>query len=280
MYYAAKQIHPWLYSIYDPQAVFCYLIVGKEKALLYDTCYGVAPLDPVVRTITNLPYEVVLSHGHIDHVNGAYQFPETWLHPADRELCLRHTSKTARGNIAEKMGKSHNIQDPAPLEEPLPLDMVTDKNNPSAFNADEWIPLGAGNLKDLPHGKIFDLGELTVEVVPMEGHTPGSVGLLIHEHRVLLDSDAANHHIWMFLEESLGMDVYINMLKRVKELPFDTFYVGHQDDPRPKSELDKYIHAAENIDVEKSTPYPAMAELGGYMYSEGEVSVVFNPKKI
>jgi len=280
VYYTVNQIYPWLYSIHDPQEVFCYLLVGSEKALLYDTCYGIAPLDVVVGSVTNLPFEVVLSHGHIDHVNGAYQFPEVWLHPADRELCLRHTSKTARRKIAENLGAQHTVQDPDPLKEPLPLDMVNENNTPTAFDANAWVPLGAGNLKDLPHGKIFDLGGLTVEVVAMEGHTPGSVGLLIHEHRVLLDSDAANHHIWMFLEESLGMDVYINMLRRVKELPFDTFFVGHQDNPRPKADFDKYIHAAENIDIEKSTPYPAMVELGGLLYSEGEVSVVFNPKRV
>jgi len=280
MYYTVKKIYPWLYSIYDPQWVFCYLIVGEKHALLYDTAYGIAPLDEAVRSVTDLPYEVVLSHGHIDHVNGAYQFDKVWIHPGDYELCLRHASKTARRKIVEKMEAAHNVSDPDPLKEPLPLDMVNPNYNPADFNADEWIMQGAGNLKMLPDNKIFDLGGLTVEIVPMEGHTAGSVGLLIREHRVLLDSDAANHHIWMFLEESQDMCVYINMLKRVKELPFDTFFVGHQDDERPKSHFDKYITAAENIDMEKSIPYDTMVELGGRLYKEGEFEVVFNPKKI
>ena len=279
-YYTIKKIYPWLYSIYDPQDVFCYLIVGGKSALLYDTTYGIAPLDEAVRQVCGLPYEVVLSHGHIDHVNGAFQFEEAWIHPGDYELCLRHTSKTARHKIVEKLGETHNVADPNPLKEPLPLDMVNSNNNPAGFDGDNFIAQGAGNLRMLSEGQIFDLGGLTVEVIPMEGHTAGSIGLLIREYKVLLNSDAANYHIWMFLEESLDMSVYIAMLKRVKALDFDTFFVGHSDVERPKSDFDKYIAVAENIDVSKSVPYGAMAELGGRMYEEGDVAVIFNPERV
>ena len=228
MHYKIKEIYPWLYSFYDPKNVFCYLIIGKKSALLYDTGYGEAPLDEAIRKVCDLPYEVVLSHGHWDHTNGASQFKEKWIHPADVDL----------------------------------------------------IQLDPGKLKMLEHDQIFDLGELTVQVIPMEGHTLGSVGLLIHEHRLLLNADAANYHMWMFLDECLEVSVYINMLKRVRELEFDTFIVGHSDLERPKSDFDRYIAVAENIDINKTTPYGAMPELGGRMYEEGDVSIIFNPKKL
>ncbi|MCL1786657.1 MAG: MBL fold metallo-hydrolase [Defluviitaleaceae bacterium] len=279
-YYSVKKIYPWLYSIYDPQDVFCYLIVGEKSALLYDTAYGIAPLDEAVRQVCGRPYEVVLSHGHIDHVNGAFQFKEKWISPRDHELCLRHTSKTARRKIVEKLGETHNVADANPLKEPLPLEMVNPDNNPAGFNGDDFITQGAGRLKMLQDGQIFDLGGLTVEVIPMEGHTAGSIGLLVREHKVLLDSDAANYHMWMFLNESLDMDTYIAMLKRVKQLDFDTFFVGHSDTERPKSDFDKYIAIAENIDVAKSKPYSAMTELGGRIYEADGVGIVFNPQRI
>ena len=275
-YYTTKAIYPWLYSIYDPQSVFCYLIVGEKAALLYDTAYGIAPLHPVVREITPLPYQVLLSHGHIDHVNGAYQFDEVLIHPADHELCLRHACKTARSKIVDNLKLPHNPTENT-LNEPLPLDMVSPIDGLENFDPDQFITAGPGNLKMLAEGQTFDLGGLTVEVVPMEGHTPGSVGLLIKEHKVLLDSDAANYHMWMFLNESLSMDTYINMLKRVKGLDFDTFFVGHSDQPRPKADFDKYIAVAEGVNVEASTPYPAMAELGGRLYKQDDVEIIFKP---
>ena len=226
-HYKINKLHPWLYSIYDPKNVFCYLIVGQKSALLFDTCYGDAPLDDAIRQVCSLPYEVVLSHGHWDHVDGAYQFEEKWIHPADVDL--------AGPNV--------------------------------------------GKLKMLEHGQLFDLGGLTVEVVPMEGHTAGSVGLLIREHRLLLDADAANYHMWMFLNECLDVGVYINMLKRVRERDFDTFIVGHSDLERPKSDFDKYIAVAENFDYGKTTSYPSFPELGGRMYEEGDVSIILKPEK-
>jgi len=226
-HYKLTKLHPWLYSIYDPKNVFCYLIVGEKRALLFDTCYGDAPLCDAISQVCDLPYEVVLSHGHWDHVDGAYQFDEKWIHPADVELA----------------GKN------------------------------------VGKLKMLEYGQVFDLGGLTVEVVPMEGHTAGSVGLLIREHRLLLDADAANYHMWMFLNECLHVDVYINMLKRVRELDFDTFIVGHSDLQRPKSDFDKYLAVAMNFDYGKSTPYPAFPELGGRMYEEGDVSIILKPER-
>ncbi|MCL2286485.1 MAG: MBL fold metallo-hydrolase [Firmicutes bacterium] len=255
-YYTVKKIYPWLYSIFDPQHVYCYLIAGEKTALLYDTAYGIGCLDEAVRTVCDLPYEVVLSHGHIDHVNGASQFEEVWIHSDDVNLCLQHSSDEFRRGIAES------------------------PTVPAGFDKDKFIAAGAGNFKMLEDGKIFDLGGLTVEVVPMEGHTGGSIGLLIREHKVLLDSDAANHHIWMFLEESLEINAYISMLKRVKELDFDTFFVGHSDAERPKSDFEKFIAVAENIDIEKSTPYEVMPELSGHVYTEGDVSIVFIPKKL
>ena len=226
-HYKVNKLYPWLYSIYDPKNVFCYLIIGQNTALLYDTAYGDAPLDPTIRQITNLPYEVVLSHGHWDHTNGASQFEEKWIHPADIDL----------------------------------------------------IQINPGKLKMLEHGHVFDLGGITVEVVPMEGHTAGSVGLLIREHKLLLNADAANYHMWMFLNECLDLDVYINMLKRVRLLDFDTFIVGHSDVVRPKSDFDIYITVAENLDYDKTVPYPSLPELGGRMYVEDEATIIVKPEK-
>ena len=261
MYYTVKQIYPWLYSIYDPQKTYCYLIVGEKSALLYDTVYGIASIDEAVREVCNLPYEVVLGHGHLDHSNGAYQFPEVWIHPNDHVLCLRHTSKTCRKGIVADIKNDEKL-------------------SPPNFDAEKYIHQGAGNLKMLQDGQSFDLGGLTVKVIPMEGHTSGSVGLLIEEHKVLLNSDAANAHIWMFLDESLTIKEYITMLKRVNEVNFNVFFTGHSDAPRPKSDFDKFIQVAENITLDKSKPYSQMPELNGHLYEEDGVAIVFRPNKV
>src|SRR5215471_8143214 len=63
--YAVNEIYPWLYSIEETSNnVYCYLLIGEKKALLFDTTFGYGSLHRVVREITELPVTVVLGHGH------------------------------------------------------------------------------------------------------------------------------------------------------------------------------------------------------------------------
>jgi len=263
-YYKIEKIQPWLYTIYDPLGVYCYLIVGENKALLYDTCHGIAPLGDAISQICNLPVDVVLSHGHWDHTGGAYRFEEVWLHPGDNELCLRHFNEDTRRSIAD-----------------MYIEQLGEKN-PYKFDREKYISISRNpKLKPLEHGQVFDLGGVTVEVVPMEGHTAGSVGVLVREHKLLLVGDATNGSCWMFLEDCLHMDIYIAMLKRNLDLDFNAFYMSHSELLYPKSDFIKYINVAENIDFSKSTPYGYKFEqLGGYSYEQDGVSIVFDPNRI
>ena len=260
-YYTIRKIYPWLYSIYDPDNVYCYLVVGEERALLFDTAYGIGSLPGVIGKITDKPVVAVLGHGHVDHANGAYQFDEAWLHEADFELCRMQTTEKVRRDILKGLSESGQIL-------------------PEGFDTNAYIKAGAGNLKKLDTGHVFDLGGLHAEVVGMEGHTAGSVGLLIREHRVLLDSDAANSHVWMFLPESLSVGQYIAMLERTIQLDFDTFFVGHSDAPMTKADFQKIINVARNASVEKSDPYNSKPELKPFIYQEDGMAIVFSRAKL
>lgn len=254
-----EKINSRLYLIKDPLDVNMYLIVGEEKALLFDTGHGICDLKSVVESITDKELIVVLGHGHIDHANGAYQFDEVYLREPDYELFHEHTSPEFRANLLERA-------DEADLE----ID----------FDRDTWINSGSCKLIPLELDMVFDLGDINVEVVDMAGHTEGSIGLLLVEDRILIDSDSANSHCWMFVPQSLSLREYITMLERVKLLDFDVFYVAHQDYAHPKSDLDKFIRVAKNATIEKGTPYENWAELNPYIYTEDDVSIVFNERTL
>ena len=260
-YYTVKKIYPWLYGIYDPIDVYIYLVLGNDTAVIYDTAYGIASIMPVIRKITDLPITCVLGHGHIDHANGAYQFGEAWIHDEDFELCLRHTGKTARG---------------------MALDRAKEKGikMPKDFDEDIYIKSGRPNLKKMDIGQVFDLGGRSLEVVKMEGHTHGSVGLLVKEDRVLLTSDGANPYLWLFLEESTSISTYIAMLERNINLKFDTFFIGHDHRPFEKEFFKKFIRVAKNANVTQSVPYERLPERKGLLYKEGDISIIFSSDKL
>ena len=50
--------------------VTCYLLLGREKAMLIDTAYGEGDLPALIASITSLPLIVVNTHGHYDHTSG------------------------------------------------------------------------------------------------------------------------------------------------------------------------------------------------------------------
>ncbi|MCR5006283.1 MAG: MBL fold metallo-hydrolase [Clostridiales bacterium] len=55
------------------------LFVGTQKALLVDTGCGNADLKALVRTLTDLPLIVCVTHEHADHVGGIVQFEEVFV---------------------------------------------------------------------------------------------------------------------------------------------------------------------------------------------------------
>lgn len=255
-YYKADEIYPWLYRISEPLNVCFYLIIGNDKALLFDTGHGLGDINETLKAITSKPVIVVLGHGHVDHSCGAYQFDEVLLNENDFELCHEHTSPSFRKETIDSLA-NNGI-------------------DPNEFDTGAYCKAGTGNLKKLETDTVFDLGGLSVKVIGMPGHTKGSVGLLILEKQILLDSDSANEHIWMFLDESTGIKQYIEMLKRVSELDFHTFFTAHSDIPHPKSDFQNYIKVAEEAAIEKAVRCEIFPELESYVYKNHNAVIVFN----
>ncbi len=82
------QYTPTLWAI-DQGMVRAFLILGEEKALLWDTGASACDLPALIRTVTDLPLVVVNSHGDGDHTANNGLFPEVYLHPDDAPLLRR-----------------------------------------------------------------------------------------------------------------------------------------------------------------------------------------------
>lgn len=83
-----QELSPGVWAI-DQVMVRCFLIVGKEKALLLDTGAGECDMHSLIRTITDLPVTVVHSHGDGDHTENDSQFPEIYADPKENPIILR-----------------------------------------------------------------------------------------------------------------------------------------------------------------------------------------------
>ena len=223
-----KQLNDHLYLIDDAGDSTCYLVVGEEKALLIDSVNGYEDLKAVVRELTDKPVEVVNTHGHCDHIYGNVYFEEAWLHPDDLSIAKEHF-----GYVQEKMDK-HGL-------------------TPCPFKA-------------LALGQVFDLGGRKLEVIDLRGHTPGSVGLLDREDRILYSGDGLNTHLWMQLDHSLPMAELQKTLLQVKEKygkDFDWILTGHAKDLRGADVLDFPLKACDDILNGRTQNDPPYEVFGG-----------------
>lgn len=96
---------------------------------------------------------VILSHSHWDHAGGVLDFPEAKVSVAPAELALLHNPSTGPGGTWKSQISAASIQ-----WETLQFKSVPFKGYPESLD-------------------LFQDGK--VVLVPMPGHTPGSVGLFV-----------------------------------------------------------------------------------------------------
>lgn len=267
-YFTVYKYNDNLYQIKDALGSLITLVIGEDKALVFDTGYGIGDLKKQIEEITEKPLIVVNSHGHMDHSCGNYQFDKVYIDKRDLELCKKHNSKPWR---IRNINSAKNI-----------------KALPENFDEELYISKEEGNLEFLSVGQIFDLGNVQLEVINMEGHTQGSIGLFIKDWKLMLVSDATCPFIWIFLEESTPVSVYVKMLEKVLKLDFDNFLVGHGARLFPRQKMFDFYEVAKNINLEKSVKvsFNNFDDLNPYCYTEGVMynqdhcGIVFDPNKL
>ena len=189
-----------------PGNVFGYIAVGSERAAVIDTGFGVGPYREFVEQFLNgKPYVLILTHGHFDHSGAASQFDEVYMDLKDLDIAREHTQKKIRAGFMNNYGVAFEDSD---IAEPM---------------EDGYLPL--------QYGQRFDLGNEVLEIVCLGGHTPGRVGILFENERILLAGDACCSFTLMFGgKRSLTVSQYRdNLIKAWNQYHdrFDTMLYSH-----------------------------------------------------
>lgn len=75
--------HLWVGSGHVMSSETLYIVEGDDRAVLIDTGTVIPGLDGIVESITDKPYDVILTHVHPDHAGGCNNFDEIWICRAD-----------------------------------------------------------------------------------------------------------------------------------------------------------------------------------------------------
>lgn len=69
-----------LRELHHDEETNSYLLLGSEEALLIDTGMGVNNIFNIVKTLTNKPIRVVITHAHWDHIGNIDLIDKVYIH--------------------------------------------------------------------------------------------------------------------------------------------------------------------------------------------------------
>jgi len=242
--FRTEKLTPEITRITDVSGTHCYLVEGSRKAALIDTGCGLGDLGSLVCSLTALPVLCLLTHGHVDHAMGSGCFAQVWLHPADTELYRQHCLPQMRMGYVK--GSAMSGGDPALIAQ------VTEADLQPVHAPEVFQPLQVGDR--------FDLGGLTVEILPGRGHTQGSVTMLIPELRTLVLGDACNNFTFLFDAFSSSVTDYRAMLLELRQQTagrFDRVLLCHGPGfPAPLDMIDSVISVCDDLLAGRSDKIP------------------------
>jgi hydroxyacylglutathione hydrolase len=182
-WFAVEEIDARTVAIAEPrdhQYPVSYLLLGDNRALLFDSGSGKRDIRPVVAALTDLPVTVGFSHSHFDHLGNHTRFDHfaAFDHP---ELRARVRGGVFRPSLVQHL-----------------------KLRRPRFPIHEWWAAG----------EEVDLGGRTLTVIPAPGHAPESIALLDRERGQLFLGD------FLYSAELYVIDVgrYLQSLQTLRAL--------------------------------------------------------------
>lgn len=172
-WFEVYRLEPQTFAIYEPgqfEEVISFLILGNDRALLFDTGLGIGDMRRLVNQMTDLPIVVLNSHTHYDHIGGNYQF-ET-IYGLDTPFTRSRAAGSGPEAVAEFLS-----------------DGWVWKDLPAGFSKADYRshPFQISRIVD--EGDVIDLGGRQFEILRTPGHAPDSICLLDRAGRMLLTGD-------------------------------------------------------------------------------------------
>ena len=200
-------------SFSERSYALCYLVEGRDYALLIDSILGFGDLKAFCETLTEKPVILVNTHAHSDHFGGNFFFDMCYMHHRDIRPFQSSIGKVTKQQVAD-------------MAKEMALEEYRDQIEPDGNFAD-WNPMKICPLYD---GDVFDLGDRKIEVAEVGGHTAGSIVLIDPATRIAYSGDACNGNTLLEFPDSLPIAAYMKALLHLKERQggFDKMYGGHE----------------------------------------------------
>ncbi|MBU0463645.1 MAG: MBL fold metallo-hydrolase [Proteobacteria bacterium] len=198
-----------------------FLIIGKRHSALFEV--GISGIvDRVINQLEHLdinPDFIIPSHPHSDHITGlpglARRYPYARIIVASGAKEFTEHPKAGPLLIKEDMFMSKRL-----------ADLNIKPGRPSL----ERIPALDGSLV-IKDKKSIDLGQVTLDLIKVNGHSPGNLMGILNSEKILFCSDSLGFHFpgRGFLPLYFtGADEYLSTLNFIKEFNPSIICPAHQ----------------------------------------------------
>jgi len=222
-WFEVYRVAPDTFAVYEPhqaEEAISYLILGQQRAILFDTGMGISDIRAVTKQLSRLPIIVLNSHTHNDHVGGNWQFDTIYSMDTD------FSRQNAKGSVDDAQAELAAGQ----ICGTLPKNF-----DPATYRTRAWTI-----SKYIHDGDKLDLGGRTIEILSTPGHTPDAICLLDRSNGLLFTGDTYYPAtIWLYRPET-NFDAYAHSIAYIAAL-----------EPQVKS-----VHGAHNIPVAPPTVLP------------------------
>ncbi|MEZ5559551.1 MAG: MBL fold metallo-hydrolase [Pseudomonadales bacterium] len=199
-YFLIEQVAADTWAIGEPryaQMNFNYLIVGSQRALLFDAGPGVRDVRAVAESLTDRPIVFLPSHFHYDHVGNGISFSEIAV------VDLPYVRARARGDALTLTPMEH-------------LGAAEGFDPPTWKVSHWWAP-----------GTEIDLGGRSLWLLYTPGHTTDSVSLWDRSNGLVFSGDYLYPgNLYAFLPNSSVGDYARTAASLLRELPASTHFLG------------------------------------------------------
>lgn len=254
-WFEVYRVAPAVFAIYEPhqsEETISYLILGTNRALLFETGMGISDIKKLTAELTRLPVVVLNSHTHDDHVGGNWEFDSIYSMDTD------FTRKNAKGSREDAQAEI------APGEICGKLPAGFDRK---AYETKPWRITSY-----MREGDRIDLGERSLEVIATPGHTPDAICLLDRKNGLLFTGDTYYPApIWLFRPET-DLNAYQNSVRKLVALvPQIRLVLGAHNVPVAQpSVLPRLLAAFDEVRAGKVKATPTSDNK--VLYKVGEIS--------
>ncbi|MDY3015338.1 MAG: MBL fold metallo-hydrolase [Evtepia sp.] len=207
-----------------------YLIRGTERSLLIDTGFRLPPCREALAAgleetgVDRTRLDVLVTHIHTDHTGLSVEFvgPGGRIYIGEGDFPL--TRQVQEDHFWAVMDRRFD-REGFPREEAR----VVIGTNPAR---NLGPPLDLPCYTPLKDGQRLSVGDYTLEVVAVPGHTPGQICLWLERERILFTADhvlfdiTPNIAMWPNMDNALGH--YLSSLDRVAAYPVELALPGHR----------------------------------------------------